>query len=107
MNLFQAIEKLIENPISSSISYKNGDDNKGMIEYPIITICPSALDYFTLFGPFDNHCRCGGTSIFNIKCKSEYQWAKVFDDCYKNTRYVYRQYVYNTVKCPINAPCPN
>ena len=82
-----AAEKLVSKPISSTITYKNGDDGKGLIEHPIVTICPANLKYFTLMdGPesiFDNHCSCGFSLFTAIVCQSrDYVWGNIFKDCF-------------------------
>ena len=87
--ILQAVEKLIKVPISSSISYKNGDDNNGKLGYPIVTFCPQNLDHFSLFPTetFALHCKCSSNPFAQFKCRKDYLWGNVFKDCYKNTRY--------------------
>ena len=41
----KAISKFISAPISSHVSYKNGDDNKGNISFPAITICLKSFGF--------------------------------------------------------------
>ena len=78
-----ALEKLIAEPISSSISFKDGDDGRGLIKYPIVTFCPKSLSYFTQSPDFDDFCGCGN-SFFQVLlgCTKDYRWANVYKDCY-------------------------
>ena len=81
-----AIEKLVSMPISSTITYKNGDDGKGLIEHPIVTVCPKELNYFTIFkgpkGVYDAHCKCSTTIFHAFSCRFNYLWSDVFKDCF-------------------------
>lgn len=82
-----AIEKLVSNPTSSTITYKNGDDSKGLIEYPIVTICPADLNYFTISrGSFDIHCSCG-SFMHSVSCRKNYLWSNIFKDCFGKNGY--------------------
>ena len=82
-----AVEKLMSNPISSSITYKNGYDSKGLIEHPIVTVCPSDLNFFTVFrGNFDVHCKCGSLA-FAAFCRKNYLWGNIFKDCFGKNGY--------------------
>ena len=62
----QAFQKFLSVPVSSSISYTNGDDGLGNLVYPAITICPTnfaekgenAQSYLTsLFIYKNQHCQ--------------------------------------------------
>ena len=46
---FQALEKLLDSPISSTVEYRYGDDNNGHFIFPSISICPK--DFNQAFGP--------------------------------------------------------
>ena len=37
---YYAIDKFLDEPISTQISYRFGDDDKGLIEFPAVSICP-------------------------------------------------------------------
>ncbi len=58
--LFKALAKFSSNPISSSVNFWNGDDNKGNFEFPAITICLSRFSYLTR-----------GDDIWDNKCRSD------------------------------------
>ena len=82
-----AVEKLMSNPISSSITYKNGDDSKGLIEHPIVTVCPADLNFFTVSrGSFDVRCKCGNF-LNAVSCRKHYLWGNVFKDCFGKNGY--------------------
>ena len=45
----QGVEKYLSNPVSSSISFTNGDDGLENLNYPAITICASGYINFLSF----------------------------------------------------------
>ena len=49
LHYFQALEKLLDSPISSTVEYRYGDDNNGDFIFPSISICPK--DFHQAFGP--------------------------------------------------------
>ena len=46
---FQALEKLLDSPIASTVEYRYGDDNNGRFIFPSISICPKKFNQ--AFGP--------------------------------------------------------
>ena len=46
----KAISKFNSAPISSHVSYKNGDDNMGNISFPAITICLKSFGFMAAKG---------------------------------------------------------
>lgn len=81
-----AVEKLNAKPVSSTITYKNGDNGKGLIEHPIVTVCPADLNFFAAkLGAFDAHCNCATThttTMFSFVCRKNYLWGNIFRDCF-------------------------
>ena len=64
---FQALEKFISRPVSTSISVLNGDDGMGNLVYPAITICVSNLDDHldqVLFYGDVKHCSFPGHNYY-------------------------------------------
>ena len=69
----QALTKLLEKPIASKISHKNGDDGKGKINFPIVTICPKHMSEL-LMGQTEFEKLCNFESGFET-------WSHVFKYC--------------------------
>ena len=49
-----AILKYLGKPISSTVSYKFGDDGHGNIDFPTITICLNSFNWVALSGIYYN-----------------------------------------------------
>ena len=45
--LAKALLKLVSKPVSTKISYKNGDDGNGNIRFPAVTICLNDYNYIS------------------------------------------------------------
>jgi hypothetical protein len=46
----------MSNPISSSVSYRNGDDNFGHVAFPIISFCFDNIELVTNTDDFKKRC---------------------------------------------------
>jgi hypothetical protein len=46
----------MSNPISSSVSYRNGDDNFGHVAFPIISFCFDDIQWVTATDNFKKRC---------------------------------------------------
>ena len=60
-----AIKKYISVPISSTVTYKFGDDGYGNINFPVITICLDSFKRIALSG-MSNNCSMGWRRIDNF-----------------------------------------
>ena len=71
----KAISKFISAPISSHVSYKNGDDNMGNISFPAITICLKSFGFMAAKANKDFVKHCSRKS-FNF-------YERIYFYCYK------------------------
>lgn len=91
----EAIAKLQKRPVSSAISFQNGDDNDGKIKHPIVTFCHS-FGYHYFVGEadlLDTHCNCHQYSphlmlhrcAMYSKHPTDYYWKswnQIFEFCF-------------------------
>ena len=65
---FNAISKYIDGPISSTVSYRFGDDGYGNIDFPAITICLDSFEWVYWSGMTKN-CKTNGIGRFTDALK--------------------------------------